>query len=105
MPPDTFTHLLTQPPGQTDLCLPQCSDDLLRSVSLPSHPDLLAEKLQTRSILTLHLVSFQGVRSEDLNGVQGVAGSNPAVPTYCSTTTYEIGCPFAWWPFLVLGTT
>ena len=45
------------------LCLPQCSDDLLRSVSLPSHPDLLAEKLQTRSILTLHLVSFQGVRS------------------------------------------
>ena len=49
--------------GQTDLCLPQCSDDLLRSVSLPSHPDLLAEKLQTRSILTLHLVSFQGVRS------------------------------------------
>ena len=33
------------------------------SVSLPSHPDLLAEKLQTRSILTLHLVSFQGVRS------------------------------------------
>ena len=37
--------------------------DLLRSVSLPSHPDLLAEKLQTRSILTLHLVSFQGVRS------------------------------------------
>ena len=41
----------------------QCSDDLLRSVSLPSHPDLLAEKLQTRSILTLHLVSFQGVRS------------------------------------------
>ena len=30
------------------------------SVSLPSHPDLLAEKLQTRSILTLHLVSFQG---------------------------------------------
>ena len=26
-------------------------------------PDLLAEKLQTRSILTLHLVSFQGVRS------------------------------------------
>ena len=23
--------------GQTDLCLPQCSDDLLRSVSLPSH--------------------------------------------------------------------
>ena len=80
MPPDTFTHLLTQPPGQTDLCLPQCSDDLLRSVSLPSHPDLLAEKLQTRSILTLHLVSLQGVRSEDLNGVQGVAGSNPAVP-------------------------
>ena len=50
-------------PGQTDLCLPQCSDDLLRSVSLPSHPDLLAEKLQTRSILTLHLVSFQGVTS------------------------------------------
>ena len=49
--------------GQTDLCLPQCSDDLLRSVSLPSHPDLLAEKLQTRSILTLLLVSFQGVRS------------------------------------------
>ena len=49
--------------GQTDLCLPQCSDDLLRSVSLPSHPHLLAEKLQTRSILTLHLVSFQGVRS------------------------------------------
>ena len=49
--------------GQTDLCLPQCSDDLLRSVSLPSHPDLLAEKLQTRSIVTLHLVSFQGVRS------------------------------------------
>ena len=49
--------------GQTDLCLPQCSDDLLRSVSLPSHPDLLAEKLQTRSILTLHLVSFQRVRS------------------------------------------
>ena len=49
--------------GQTDLCLPQCSDDLLRSVSLPSHLDLLAEKLQTRSILTLHLVSFQGVRS------------------------------------------
>ena len=49
--------------GQTDLCNPQCSDDLLRSVSLPSHPDLLAEKLQTRSILTLHLVSFQGVRS------------------------------------------
>ena len=49
--------------GQTDLCLPQCSDDLLRSVSLPSHPDLLAEKLQTSSILTLHLVSFQGVRS------------------------------------------
>ena len=38
--------------------------NLLRSVSLPSHPDLLAEKLQTRSILTLHLVSFQGVRSE-----------------------------------------
>ena len=33
---------------------------LLRSVSLPSHPDLLAEKLQTRSTLTLHLVSFQG---------------------------------------------
>ena len=33
------------------------------SVSLPSHPDLLAEKLQTSSILTLHLVSFQGVRS------------------------------------------
>ena len=28
-----------------------------------SHPDLLAEKLQTRSIQTLHLVSFQGVRS------------------------------------------
>ena len=27
---------------------------------------LLAEKLQTRSILTLHLVSFQGVRSEAL---------------------------------------
>ena len=26
------------------------------------------------------LISFQGVRSEDLNGVQGVAGSNPAVP-------------------------
>ena len=51
--------------GQTDLCLPQCSDDLLRSVSLPSHPDLLAEKLQTRSILTLHLVSFQGVRSPE----------------------------------------
>ena len=51
--------------GQTHLCLPQCSDDLLRSVSLPSHPDLLAEKLQTRSILTLHLVSFQGVRSMD----------------------------------------
>ena len=25
--------------------------------------NLLAEKLQTRSILTLHLVSFQGVRS------------------------------------------
>ena len=47
------------------LCLPQCSDDLPRSVSLPSHPDLLAEKLQTRSILTLHLVSFQGVRSAE----------------------------------------
>ena len=45
------------------LCLPQCSDDLLRSVSLPSHPDLLAEKLQTSSILILLLVSFQGVRS------------------------------------------
>ena len=54
--------------GQTHLCLPQCSDDLLRSVSLPSHPDLLAEKLQTRSILTLHLVSFQGVRSVDPDG-------------------------------------
>ena len=35
-------------------------------MSLPSHPDLLAEKLQTRSILTLHLVSFQGVRSDDV---------------------------------------
>ena len=35
-------------------------------MSLPSHPDLLAEKLQIRSILTLHLVSFQGVRSEQL---------------------------------------
>ena len=34
---------------------------------LPSHPDLLAEKLQTRSILTLHLVSFQGVRSPELS--------------------------------------
>ena len=45
------------------LGVPQCSDDLLRSVSLPSHPHLLAEKLQTSSILTLHLVSFQGVRS------------------------------------------
>ena len=56
----SFTDLTA---GQTDLCLPQCSDDLLRSVSLPSHPDLLAVKLQTRSILTLHLVSFQGVRS------------------------------------------
>ena len=29
----------------------------------PRGTDLLAEKLQTRSILTLHLVSFQGVRS------------------------------------------
>ena len=42
---------------------PWLDDDLLRSVSLPSDPDLLAEKLQTRLILTLHLVSFQGVRS------------------------------------------
>ena len=60
--------------GQTHLCLPQCSDDLLRSVSLPSHPDLLAEKLQTRSILTLHLASFQGVRSpgRDLARRQGI---------------------------------
>ena len=61
--------------GQTDLCLPQCSDDLLRSVSLPSYPDLLAEKLQTRSILTLHLVSFQGVRSRNPNAIS-VAASN-----------------------------
>ena len=29
--------------------------------------DLLAEKLQTRSILTLHLVSFQGVRASRPN--------------------------------------
>ena len=61
--PGTADQLHGFAAGQTDLCLPQCSDDLLRSVSLPSHPDLLAEKLQTRSILTLHLVSFQGVRS------------------------------------------
>ena len=32
-------------------------------LTAPTHPDLLAEKLQTRSILTLHLVSFQGIRS------------------------------------------
>ena len=44
-----------------------------RSVSLPSHPDLLAEKLQTRSILTLHLVSFQGVRSARAIEAQGFA--------------------------------
>ena len=37
--------------------------DLGYGMAPPSHPDLLAEKLQTRSILTLHLVSFQGVRS------------------------------------------
>ena len=40
-------------------------------MSLPSLPDLLAEKLQTRSILTLHLVSFQGVRSEAANYLGG----------------------------------
>ena len=51
---------------------PQCSDALLRSVSLPSHPDLLAEKLQTRSILTLHLVSFQGVRSPIRAGIRAI---------------------------------
>ena len=45
--------------------------DLGYGMAPPSHPDLLAEKLQTRSILTLHLVSFQGVRS--------LAGSDPGV--------------------------
>ena len=54
---------LSRPESRDQQKAPQCRDDLLRSVSLPSHPDLLAEKLQTRSILTLHLVSFQGVRS------------------------------------------
>ena len=43
---------------------------------LPSHPDLLAEKLQTRSILTLHLVSFQGVRSPDEDVVEYQIGSH-----------------------------
>ena len=56
---------LSRPESRDQQKAPQCRDDLLRSVSLPSHPDLLAEKLQTRSILTLHLVSFQGVRSID----------------------------------------
>ena len=50
-------------------------------MSLPSHPDLLAEKLQTRSILTLHLVSFQGVRSYTMRGqlltpVMGCVGTS-----------------------------
>ena len=63
MPSSRLISFTDLPRARPTLCLPQCSDDLLRSVSLPSHPDLLAEKLQTRSILTLHLVSFQGVRS------------------------------------------
>ena len=67
--------------GQTHLCLPQCSDDLLRSGSLPSHPDLLAEKLQTRSILTLHLVSFQGVRSRPIRQVSTTPSCGIGNPT------------------------
>ena len=82
-----------------DSCLPQCSDDLLRSGSLPSHPDLLAEKLQTRSILTLHLVSFQRVRSRRLMRLMGMEATYRRPRTSVASPEHRV------FPYLLRGLT